>query len=188
MQMKHYKNKNLNWEHIYKYKKMPNRKRNLLTRDFLAAFRDELIKQDIKSGRTHTFDYSNANYYNFYGFLEGTGLFYDALEITCEKYHLTNAIFQYLGNMTWYDSDRFIADIFSEMLHQGIIEKEGDSSTFYDDYEDVYEEDLIKYQLIKRHKDYHAISEGICLKESKESVEENFKDSEWELIWLEKEM
>ena len=38
------KNKNITWDDIRVYKKLPNRKKKLLTNEFLTTFKDELIK------------------------------------------------------------------------------------------------------------------------------------------------
>lgn len=37
------KNKNITWDDIRVYKKLPNRKKAILTNEFLTTFKDELI-------------------------------------------------------------------------------------------------------------------------------------------------
>ena len=60
------------------YTKLPNRKKRLLTKEFLEDFRDNIIMLDKQRCEKHGYpemDYSQASYYGFYCHIESTFLF-----------------------------------------------------------------------------------------------------------------
>ena len=116
---------NIEWG-ISNYFGLPNRKRKLLTKEFLQTFKEEIIKIDSESNIKHnrpSVDYEKETYLDFYGNIESTGLFYGALEIACQKHNLTKAIYEYAKNLPWYNSDWFDDDLILEMVTKGVIEK-----------------------------------------------------------------
>lgn len=170
---------------ISNYFELPKRKKALLTKSFLEDFKNELIKLDKEYNKKRGFDfikdYEKESYMSFYGEVEGTCLFYNALENVCKKHNLTKAIYEYARNMPWYDSDCFDDDLVKEMVTKGVIAYDSDEEYIY---EDDVEEDELKYKLVKRFKGYNVVEYGNRSKDSKEFLEELYKDSEYELIWL----
>ena len=164
--------------------KLPNRKRKLLTKEFLQDFKKEIIKiienQDKRHGK-QGLDYENETYYGFYGDIEGTYLFYNALETTCRKYNLIKSIYEYAKNMPWYYSDAFDDCLVLEMVNKEIILESTEK-----DFIDFEEEDYFKAKckLIQRHKGYNVVKYECWMEDNRESLEEIYKNSDWELIWL----
>lgn len=105
----------MDWLHY----KIPNRKKWLLTDDFLRTFKQELdtIFNIIEEDK--------ATYWNRYNYLESTGGFYEALKTATKKHNIKKAIYDYACKLPWYDSDVFDDDILILMHQKGIIE-EGD--------------------------------------------------------------
>lgn len=56
------KNKNITWHDLRVYKKLPNRKKKLLTNDFLTTFKNELIKV---FSEYYDEDLTKATYWSF---------------------------------------------------------------------------------------------------------------------------
>lgn len=170
---------------ISNYFKLPNRKRKLLTKEFLQTFKEEIIRRDIEYNKKHDrsqLNYKNETYYSFYGQIEGTGLFYEALKSTCEKHNLVKAIYKYTLKMPWYDSDCFEEDLVLEMVKKGVIEKDKQEDCILDYDETDYMK--AKYKLMQYHKGYSVIRYGYWYEDDKKSLENIYKDSDWELIWL----
>ena len=113
------KNKNITWDDIRVYKKLPNRKKKLLTNDFLTTFKDELIKVFSKEYE----DLTKETYWSFYAYIEECCGFDEALKIACKKHNLTKAIYEYGGRMQWYEYDVFASDLTRLMIEKGIIEE-----------------------------------------------------------------
>lgn len=120
------KYKNVTWRDIGKYKCLPNRKKAILTNEFLITFKEELIniftKNDIRQDRD-PLDYENETYWNFYQAVESTCGFYEALENACKKHNITKAIYEYSKNMNWYESETFDSDLTELMVKRGIIKE-----------------------------------------------------------------
>jgi hypothetical protein len=107
--------------------KIPNRKKWLLTNEFLTTFRDELdiIFKTNKNGYTPT-------YWNLYAHITGTGGFYNALKMASEKHNVVNAIYRYACKLPWCHSGTFDDEILVLMYERGIIEEGDDIWVGYD--------------------------------------------------------
>lgn len=138
---------------IYKYK-IPNRKKWLLTDEFLTTFRDELDRIfEIKEKKYI------ATYWNLYTHLGSTTGFYDALKIACEKHNVTKAIYEYACKLPYYDSDWFDDELLVLMYQKGIIEEGDDSYDNEEDYLKRLEEngEIEWYEERIKYKDYTVI-------------------------------
>lgn len=168
---------------VSNYFKLPNRKKKLLTKEFLSDFRDEIIRRSEESDKKKgiDIDYSKESYISFYSQIESTYLFYNALEEVCKKHNLTKAIYEYAKNMPWFDSDCFDDDLVLEMVDKGIIEYDND---YTENYFNEEEELKSEYKLIQKYTGYNVVKYGRWFSDSKESLEEIYNDDEWELIWL----
>lgn len=114
----------------YLYYKIPNRKKWLLTDDFLTTFKNELDAVFEKSGCTTT-------YWNTYTHLTDTHGFYEALKVACNKHNITKAIYEYACKLPWYSSDLFNDEILVLMYQKGIIEEGNPScNEIYGELED----------------------------------------------------
>lgn len=177
----------IGYDQLSNYFGLPNRKRKLLTKEFLIDFRDELIKRDkeynIQKGNYEETDYSKETYISFYGQVEGSYLFYNALEEVCRKHNVTKAIYDYAQNMPWFDSDYFDDDLVLEMVSKGVIEYDNEFSNT-----NHIEDELMtaEYKLIKRCKGYNIVEHGYWYNDCRESLEEIYEDINdgWELYWL----
>lgn len=105
--------------------RLPNKKKWLLTDEFLITFKEELDKIFKPD--------DNATYWNHYSWLDSTSGFYDALKITSEKYNVKKAIYEYACKLPWYDSDFFDSELTEMMYKKGIIE-EGKPDEINNDY------------------------------------------------------
>jgi len=115
------KHKRFKKSYQYKPFKLPNRKRNLLTNEFLQDFKTELLStfsSDIKNMKL-----SKINYYTFYQAIESTCGFGEALRKVCKKHNITNAIYRYSGGLDYYSNDDFDSEITILMYKNGIIEE-----------------------------------------------------------------
>jgi hypothetical protein len=169
---------------ISNYFGLPNRKRNLLTKEFLQTFKEELITIFFKNGKgdNSNIDYENKTYYGFYGNVTSSYVFYEALKIACQKHNISKAIYEYAKKMPWYDSDYFNDDLVLEMVNKGVIKKDRP-----EDYiSDYNEENFCKatYKIVGQHKGYSVIKYGNCFDEHRKSLEDIYKDGDWKLIWL----
>ena len=121
----------MNWSNY----KMPNRKKWLLTDEFLKTFKSEMdviFKLD-----------DGATMWNSYLHLTSTGGFYEALKTACEKHNITKAIYEYACKLPWYHSDIFDDELVEIMVERGII-PEGSLDCIYDD---EYADDLHQLEL-----------------------------------------
>lgn len=136
---------------------LPKRKRYLMTKQFLETFKHEIdviFKND-----------KDSTYWGYYGHLEGTGGFYEALKITCEKHNLTNAIFRYACSMPWYQSDLFDGEVTFLMVEREVISMGGVSEMDYGMDDSLYEDDNT-FELevtVVKHKGYNVINKGWVL-------------------------
>lgn len=174
---------NIGWG-ISTYFKLPNRKRKLLTVEFLTDFKEEIIKLDKdyqkKQSNNTNIDYENESYMTFYGQIEGTGLFYKALKQACAKHNITKAIYDYTRNMPWFDSDCFEYDLMMEMVNQNIIKYDSDNYEY-----DNYEKELkAKYKIVRKEKGYNVIKYGRWFEDTKKELEDIYNDDNTEVIWL----
>ena len=134
--------------------KIPNRKKWLLTNEFLITFKDELDRIfEVKEKGCI------ATYWNLYTHLGSTCGFYDALKIVCAKHNITKAIYEYACKLPYYHSDWFDDELLVLMYQKSIIE-EGDE--FYDNVEDylrgLEEKGEIEwYEERVKYKDYTVI-------------------------------
>jgi len=120
--------------------KLPKRKKNLMTKEFLQTFKEELDNVFNKDNYPEV-----RNYWNFYFHMEGTCGFYEALKSACIKHNLTKAIYEYVCKMPYYDGDLFDDELVWLMVERGII-KEGDVSETFDD--NIYYENNDDFELV----------------------------------------
>ncbi|MFA1509983.1 hypothetical protein ACDN41_12205 [Priestia aryabhattai] len=104
-------------KNYYDYR-LPNKKKWLLTDDFLKTFKDELDAMF----NTDAYD-DKSTYWNTYSNFEGTCGFYDALKTASEKHNIKKAIYDYACKLPWYKSDIFDSRLIVMMCERGIIEK-----------------------------------------------------------------
>lgn len=170
---------------IGNYRKLSNRKKTLITKEFCEDFKNNLIKHAIENDKEkgYEIDYSNECYLGFYSAIESTYLFYNALKETCIKHNVVKAIYEYAQRMPWYDSDCFDDDLVLRMVELGVIPYTTDE---YESYEEYIPDDWIKYQLIYHYKDkgYSVSKYDFWDPEDKEGLEEIYKDiPNLEIVW-----
>lgn len=169
---------------ISNYFGLPNRKRKLLTVEFLEDFKNEIILIYRESKKNEILNsginYNEKTYLGFYGYIQGSYLFYKALEIACKKHNITKAIYEYAVNMPWYDSDCFEDHMLLEMVHKGVIKYDSDS----DELEDYNDELPLKYKIVTEYKGYNVVKYGTWFKDSKGDLEDIYINSKSKLIWL----
>lgn len=138
--------------------KIPNRKKKLLTKEFLETFKDELDKIFYKG----EIDPSKRNYMNTYQHVESTVGFGKALRIACEKYNLVKAIYNYEDKLPWYDSDLFDSEIMDIMIEKDVIKEGSLDEDIYDYTKDevewTNEGDIQWYKSIIQFKGYNIVS------------------------------
>ncbi|HGD0580608.1 TPA: hypothetical protein ACH354_002271 [Clostridium perfringens] len=178
---------NIGWG-ISNYFGLPNRKKKLLTKEFLTDFRDEIIRLDREGRKKYNEeerDYSKEDYMTFYGQIESTMLFYEALKNACKKHNLTKAIYEYAQNMEWYDSDYFDDDLVLEMVHKGVIEYDTGywKKSMDNECEACREIFPNKYKLVRKYKGYNVVRYD-SWSEDKQGLEEIYDDKNEEIIWL----
>lgn len=180
------KSGNIGWG-ISNYFGLPNRKRKLITKDFLITLKEEIIKEDIENNirlghePITREEYDKFGYIDFYGALEGTYLFDEALKSACEKHNIVKAIYDYVNKMPWYDYDCCIYDISSLMYKEGIVPYE------YEYDEEQYCEEEIPYKIVTKYKGYNEVTYGTWFSDNRHSLEEIYEDEDnVEVIWLDK--
>ena len=99
--------------------KIPNRIKNLCTKEFLILFKQELINK---------FKYltEDSSYWSDYCYVTSTYGFQEALENACVKHpysHMGKGIMNYVETLDWYDYDIFCDDLVMLMVKCGVIEK-----------------------------------------------------------------
>lgn len=148
--------------------KLPKRKKNLMTKEFLQTFKQELDNVFNKEDDYQPLE--KRNYWNTYQYMEGTGGFYKALKTACAKHNLTKAIYEYVCKMPWYDSDTFDSELTLLMVERGIIE-EGSVEEIYDDYDYENDSDFELVTTKTKLKDCTVIhTDWILTKECKEKL------------------
>lgn len=140
---------------FYKYS-LPKRKMNLLTKDLLEDFKEELSsKYDID--------------YDTLVLLSDTFGIYEIFKKVSHKYNITNAIYNKYKNNVDVD---IMYDVINKMLELGLIEEKD-----CDDYIDLSDHDIVNFEIVYPHKgyntiekDYNVISEGQTLEQVKEDI------------------
>lgn len=158
------KSKLLTWSDVRKFNKIPKRKLNLLTDEFL---------QDLKLEVKKIFKNDDETYWGTYIYLEETGGFDDALKNVCEKYNVKNAIYDFC-NSTWYDREWFTGEIVSLMKDRGIIEEGVYEDNLEEDLNDMKGE-IVFYKLIKPYKGYNVVTNDWCFKKDVEEYREDYR-------------
>lgn len=182
------KHKNITYKDIANYKKLPNRKKAILTNEFLITFKRELInifaKNDIRQDR-EPLDYENGTYWSFYQAVESTCGFYEALENACKKHNITKAIYEYSKNMNWYESDTFDSNLTELMVKRGII-KEGKIEDYCSNDElcGVEESEVQRFKLIKSYNGYNVVTYDWCFKDDIAFIKDLCENSDKELIFI----
>lgn len=170
---------------ISTYFGLPNRKKKLLTKEFLQTFKEELIRIDDTNNKKYnrpSYDYENETYMGFFGDVESSYEYYGALKVACEKHNIVKAIYEYAQNLPWYDSDRFDSDLTLEMVNKGVIKYDRP-----EDYEPLYDVDEIekaKYKLVEHFKGYDVVEYGSWVDDDRKGLENIYKNSKQELTWL----
>lgn len=136
----------------YPYYKIPNRKKWLLTNEFLTTFRYELNRIFKADENNYT-----PTYWNLYTHLTGTGGFYDALKIACEKHNIIKAIYKYACRLPWYNSDTFDDKLLVLMYEKGIIEEGDDIWIGYDLKDMEVKGEIEWYEEYEKYNDYTVI-------------------------------
>lgn len=113
--------------------KMPNRIKNLCTKEFLIVFKKELMK---------VFDFitEDSTAWSDYFHVESTGGFYTALENACNNHpyrHMGIGIWRYARSLDWYDGDLFDDELINLMVKHNII-KAGSVEDYESGYDDYY--------------------------------------------------
>lgn len=121
--------------------KIPNRIKNLCTKDFLTIFKKELMQ---------TFDFltEDSTAWSDYFHLESTCGFYTALENACNNHpykHMGTGIWRYANSLDWYDGDLFDDELINLMVKYGVI-KEGSVEDYESSYDEYYEN--AEYEMI----------------------------------------
>ena len=112
---------NIGWG-ISNYFKLPNRKKKLLTKEFLMDFRNDLINMqneyDNKNGNITDWD-KDGSYYGFFGEVASTYMFYDSLLRVCKKHNLVLKLHCLLCNLSkpLYSSFEMSLDTTQQNLH-----------------------------------------------------------------------
>lgn len=175
------KNKNITWDDIRVYKKLPNRKKKLLTNEFLTTFKDELIKVFSKEYE----DLTKETYWSFYSYLGESCGFDEALKIACKKHNLTKAIYEYGRRMQWYEYDAFSDDLTRLMVEKGIIE-EGKIDDI--DCEKIHKNDIgitKNFKILREFKGYNVVEYDWCFIEDIKYIENIYKDEgNVKLTWI----
>lgn len=107
--------------------RLPNKKKWLLTDEFLLDFKNELdsvfdISEEFK-----------ATYWNMYTWLESRTGFNDALETVSRKHNVYKAIYEYAKGLGYDYGDHFDSELVELMVKKGIIE-EGSQNEVIDKY------------------------------------------------------
>lgn len=174
-----------NGKTIGNYKRLPNRKKSLITKEFCEDFKRNLIKRAIENDkkRGYEIDYDDECYMGFYRAIEGTYLFHEALKETCVKHNVVKAIYEYAKKMSWYDSDCFEDDLVLQMVELGVIPY---TNNEWENIEDYISDDDIDCQIIHHYKGYDVIEHDVWSKYDKDGLEEIYKEkSNVEIIWSE---
>lgn len=158
------KNKIFTWSELRKFNKVPNRKLNLLTDEFL---------QDLKLEVKKIFKNDDETYWGAYIYLEETSGFDKALKNSCIKHNIKNSIYNFCNN-TWYDREWFIGEITRLMKDRGVI-KEGVYEDNLEESLDDLKGEVVFYKLIKPHKGYNVVTNDWCFKEDVEEYREDYR-------------
>ena len=171
------------------YKRLPNRKKQLITKEFCEDFKTILIERAIENdkNRGHEIDYTKECYMGFFGSIQGLYLFYEALKDVCIKHNVVKAIYEYAKRMNWYDSDCFDDDLILRMVELDVIpystiEWETNEEFIYssDEWIDCY--------IVRHYKDrgYTVITPDKWYKDDKISLEDIYKDDpKVKIVWSE---
>ncbi len=174
------RSKSITWDDLSRYKKLPNRKKAILTNEFLTTFKDELINVFSKNGDDR--DLAKETYWSFYSYVEESYGFDEALKNACKKHNLMKAIYEYNKNMKWYESDIFAGDITLLMVERGII-KEGEIPDSNFELEEI-KNDISEYKIVEYKKGYNVVEYDWCFKDDIDYIEGLYKDTKRELVWL----
>lgn len=140
------------------------------------------IKRMISKGEHNIRDYNTETYYSFYCYTTGTGIFYTALKNTCERHNLINAIYEYVCNLEWFDSDIFEGDLVYLMVERGVIEEGEPTESDNGEHDDI--KNKARYIMKKYLKGYNVVRPGVWFDDKKDILEDIYSDGEWELKWL----
>ena len=150
---------------------MPKRKLNLITKEFLIDFREELINEYTKNRTKNVEIYENATFIEWIMMSECSGTVY-AFEKVCKKHNLYKALFKY-----WSKIDEFIIniyvidDIILKMYNEGIIEY-GDWDEYFDEHLEDYSDEIIKYNIVNVKNGYNVVEKDWEFIEEGESIED----------------
>ena len=160
----------------YKYHGISKRKRALLTDEFLKTFKSEI--ESIFDSSHFSYETKLATLYTSIGNTYGFNV---ALQKACIKHNIVKAIYEYGESLEWYDSDNFYSDLAELMLNRGVISK-GDHTT--NEIPKGLENNVKRYKLVKRYKDYSVIKYDWCLNADVRGLEKLTPLVDSELVWL----
>lgn len=139
---------------FYKYS-LPKRKMNLLTKDLLEDFKEELSsKYDID--------------YDTLVLLSDTFGIYEIFKKVSYKYNITNAICNKYENNVDVD---IVCDVINKMLELGLIEEKD-----CDDYIDLNSINVVNFEIVYPHNGYNTVEKDynvILVGETTEQVKED---------------
>lgn len=144
--------------------KIPNRKKKLLTTEFLFSLKNEIdLRTNNKCDKIRT-------YWGFYLHISGRKEFIDSLKVTCKKHNILKAIYVYAINLSEEQLELFIEELVILMVDRGVI-VEGNIYDGIPNYDNEDEEYFVNCEEVKEYKGYNVISNTWMLKE-KEIIEE----------------
>lgn len=157
----------------------PNRKKKLITKEFLQHFKKEIDNQLINRNTEDC----DKSYLGIYGDTYFGYDFYIALKLTCDKFNLTKAIYDYMYKMPWYNSDIAEDKLILMMVEYNIIPYTTGKESLLQDYDDS-EIFPNRYKLVKHYKGYDVV-EYDSWDNDKKYLENIYKDVyNIEIIWL----
>ena len=124
--------------------KLPNRKKKLITDDFLITFKKEIDKK-INA------DYNVENtYWGMYFHIENSKEVHEAFKVSCIKHNILHALYNYSESLKCDDLEIFNDIIFSIMIDRNIIIE----GNIYDGIPDYKDNDMEIFELIEKVKKY----------------------------------
>lgn len=171
--------------------KLPKRKLKLITKEFLQTFKTEL--DYIFGGESSLVHIPSdkRTYWNYYQNLDSTGGFYRALKITCQKYNLGKAIYEYFQSKPWYISDCLDSELTELMYKLGVIDEgnvdeldDMNNPQYVQWLEDSNNKNLIQwYKTVNKKNGYNVLEYDYCFLEDKDEL---LHKKEEEIIFLDK--
>ena len=140
--------------------KIPNRKKKLITNEFLRTLREEIdinIDESVVNIKT---------YWGLYLHVELTNEFKEALRETCKKHNVESSIYKYYLKLSDSELEYFEDSLVILMIDNGIIEE----GNVYDGIPDYDSEELESFEYVNKvtehnNKGYKVITSEWTIKE-----------------------